>query len=110
MIKSSARGAFDANELIEIAGGRFGGISAELIAQKRREWRRTTMEVLHAKLRVKELYEAQQRVGTFAVEQARSLVLALGIEGQPSTATIPEEAVADQLSRHLPEEEIGVVR
>ena len=27
------------------------------------------------KLRVKELYEAQQQVGTFAVEQARSLLL-----------------------------------
>ena len=58
--------------------------------------------------RVKELYEAQQQVGTFAVEQARSLVLALGFEGQPSTAMVPEAAVTEHLSRHLPEEEIEV--
>ena len=109
VIKSSARGAFDAGEIIDLAATRFGEVSAELIARKRKEWRRATMEVHYAKLRVKELYEAQQQVGTFAVEQARSLVLALGIEGQPPTTMVPEAAVIEHLSRHLPEEEIDVV-
>ena len=109
VIKSSARGAFDAGEIIDLAATRFGEVSAELIARKRKEWRRATMEVHYAKLRVKELYEAQQQVGTFAVEQARSLVLALGIEGQPPTTKVPEAAVIEHLSRHLPEEEIEVV-
>ena len=102
VIKSSARGAFDAGEIIDLAATRFGEVSAELIARKRKEWRRATMEVHYAKLRVKELYEAQQQVGTFAVEQARSLVLALGIEGQPPTTKVPEAAVIEHLSRHLP--------
>ena len=76
VIKSSTRAAFDANEIIELANGRFGEIGNELIIRLRREWRKRTMEQLHAKLRVKELYEAQQQVtATFAVEQAKSLLL-----------------------------------
>ena len=100
VIKSSARGAFDAGEIIDLAATRFGEVSAELIARKRKEWRRATMEVHYAKLRVKELYEAQQQVGTFAVEQARSLVLALGIEGQPPTTMVPEAESIVRASRH----------
>ena len=49
VIKSSARGAFDAGEIIDLAATRFGEVSAELIARKRKEWRRATMEVHYAK-------------------------------------------------------------
>ena len=46
------------------------------------------MESMHAKLRVKELYEAQQQVATFAVEQAMSLLLSLKLEGKDAVAVL----------------------
>ena len=110
VIKSSARGVYDASEVIELAASQFHAVTPELVGRLRRDWRRTTMEVLHAKLRVRELYEAQQQVGTFAVEQARSLVLTLGLpRGGEGAPTISEAEVVDALSRILPEEETAVV-
>ena len=110
VIKSSTRAAFDANEIIELANGRFGEIGNELIIRLRREWRKRTMEQLHAKLRVKELYEAQQQVtATFAVEQAKSLLLSLRLEGQHPDTEVTESELIDALGRVLPEEETKVV-
>ena len=63
VIKTSTRAAYDAGEIIGLANARFHGVGAPLIHRLRKEWRATTMRQMHAKLRVKELYEAQQQVG-----------------------------------------------
>ena len=103
VIKSSARSAFNATEIIEIATIRFHDVTPQLISHLRRDWRRTTMEAMHARLRVTELYEAQQQVGTFAVDQARSLILTLHLEGSAGHRLISEAEVLDALARVLPE-------
>ena len=109
VIKTSTRAAFDAAEVIRVAGARFAAVDADAIRKLRRDWRRTTMEAMHAKLRVTELYEAQQQVGTFGVEQARSLLLALRLEGTPAEHEVGEAEVGEALGRVLPGEEAAVV-
>ena len=49
------------------------------------------------------------QVGTFAVEQAKSLVLALRLEGRDLEYALPEREVVEALGRVLPDEEIQVV-
>ena len=107
VIKTSTRAAFDAAEVIRV-GARFAAVDADAIRKLRRDWRRTTMEAMHEKLRVTELCEAQQRVGTFGVEQARSLLLALRLEGTPAEHEVGEAEVGE-LERVLPGEEAAVV-
>ena len=110
VVKSAARAAFDASELIVLAQTRFSEVTPDQVLRLRRDWRRTTMEAMHAKLRVKELYEAQQQVGTFAVEQAHSLLLSLHLlSALPLSHTVTEEQVEDALGRVLPWEETTVV-
>ena len=84
-------------------------VGAPLINRLRREWRRTTMESMHQKLRVKELWEAQEQVATFAVEQAKSLLLSLRLESQPAAHEVSESDLVEALGRVLPDEEICVV-
>lgn len=109
VIKTTSRSAYDAAELIGIGLARFHDVSAERVHHARAKWRRSAMDVMDAKLRVRELYEAQEQVGVFGVEQARSLVLSLDSEGVPASSPISAGAVAHALSRVLPEEEARVV-
>ena len=67
------------------------------------------MESMHAKLRVKELYEAQQQVATFAVEQAKSLLLSLKLDGRSAEYALPESELVEALGRVLPDEETAIV-
>ena len=146
VMRSAQRSAFDATELIAICERDFSDVTPDLIEGYRRDWRRTTMEALQAKLRVRELYEAQSQaraarsstttasfakpspssppchsrnacppfaapwqVSTFGHQQARSLLLALRLDGASRRRRVGQDELLGALGRMLPQQECDVL-
>ena len=66
--------------------------------------------MLHAKLRVRELHEAQHSIqDTFGHHQARSLLLALKLDGFCAHRTVSQSELSEMLRGYLPEKECAVL-
>ena len=110
VIRSAARSCFDASRLFALAQERFHEVTVRRVEAMREKWRQTTMEVLHAKLRVRELQVVQDTVqDTFGHHQARSLLLALRLDGFCAHRAIRHNELTDMLKGYLPEKECGVL-
>ncbi|KAL1499441.1 hypothetical protein AB1Y20_011645 [Prymnesium parvum] len=101
--------AFDADQLLAICDQRFSGITNEGIEGSRREWRRTTMEALQAKLRVREMHESSTQDFRFGHLQARSLLIALRLDGSERNRQVSEGELYESLGRVLPDYECSIV-
>ena len=106
LLRSSSRSAFDADGLVAAATA--FPVSVDEIERLRREWRRKTMEAMNARLRVRELVAAQESASTFGHAQARSLLLALEIDGAAGRA-VGEDALLEALARVLPQHECATL-
>ena len=106
LLRSSSRSAFDADALVAAATA--FPVSVDDIERLRREWRRKTMEAMNARLRVRELVAAQESASTFGHAQARSLLLALEIDGAAGRA-VGEDALLEALARVLPQHECATL-
>jgi hypothetical protein len=110
VVRSATRSCFDASALFAIAQSRFPEVTVRRVEAMRERWRQTTLEVLHAKTRWRELQDLQQHVqDTFGHQQARSLLLALRLDGACAHRRVRQAELADTLKGYLPEKECAVV-
>ena len=110
VIRSATRSCFDVSRLFSLAQNRFHEVTVRRVETMRERWRLTTMEVLHAKLRVRELHEAQHSIqDTFGHHQARSLLLALKLDGFCAHRTVSQSELSEMLRGYLPEKECAVL-
>ena len=109
VMRATQRGAFELNELLAVCDEQFPHLTNDRIDGYRREWRRTTMEALHAKLRVREMYEQQTQDFRFGHQQARSLLIALHLDGSERNRDVSEAELSEALGRVLPDHECTVL-